>query len=348
MNTYSWSSANPTAPASTQNVTATNNAGLVSSNGQFTVTADSTAPSTTDNTASIGNGWKTTSQTVTLTPTDGGSGVSNTYYTSDGSTPTTSSSQGTSVSLTNDGAYTVKYFSVDRVGNQETVKTAGTQIRIDKTNPTGSITAPSGTVSGSSVSVTSSSADATSGVASAQFEVAPHNGSFSNLGAADTTSPYGVTWDTTTGSYPNGQYDLRVVTTDNAGNALTSSVVTVTVNNALLTILTVVRDGGSKKVHFTGNGAVASTTITVTICAVNSFPCASPVATSVATSPSAGNWTSAQDSTNLAASQTYFAQAVQGASTSAVFTFSTSALSDLADLAGNSATGSVVTNAQRF
>jgi hypothetical protein len=93
-----------------------------------------------------------------------------------------------------------------------------------------------------------------------------------------------------------------------------------------LTISTVVRDGGNKKVHFTGTGAVASTTITVTICAVNSFPCASPVATSSATSPSAGNWTSAASNNNLATSQTYFAQAVQGTSTSAVFTFSTTGL----------------------
>ena len=58
---------------------------------------------------------------------------------------------------------------------------------------------------------------------------------------------------------------------------------------ASLTISSVVRDGGNKKVHFTGTGAVASTTITVTICAVNGFPCASPITTSIATSPSAGN-----------------------------------------------------------
>jgi hypothetical protein len=54
--------------------------------------------------------------------------------------------------------------------------------------------------------------------------------------------------------------------------------------------------------------------------------CASPVATSIATSPSAGNWTSAQDSNNLNGSLTYYAQAVQGSTTSAVFTFSTTGL----------------------
>jgi hypothetical protein len=306
-------------------VTATNNAGGTSGATTFSVTADSTAPSTTDNTGSIGNAWKTTAQTVTLTPTDGGSGVAATYYTTDGSTPTTSSSQGTSVSLSSDGVYTVKYFSVDRVGNQESVKTAGTQIRIDSTSPTGSITAPSdgGTVSGSSVTVSANSADATSGVASAQFQVASHGGSFSNLGAADTSSPYSVSWNTTSG-FPNGDYDLRVITTDNAGNTFTSAAITVTVNNAPLTITSVSRNAGNKKVSFSGTGAAAGTLITVTICTTNSFPCsaANNAGTSTFTPSSAGAWgPSGQSSQNLSNNVTYYAQAVQGSATSAVFSF---------------------------
>src|SRR5439155_12076731 len=85
------------------------------------------------------NGWKNTSQTVTLTPTDTGSGVAATYYTTNGSTPTTGSTQGTSISLTATGVYTIKYFSVDIAGNQEAGKTASTQIRIDKVLPTNSL-----------------------------------------------------------------------------------------------------------------------------------------------------------------------------------------------------------------
>jgi hypothetical protein len=34
---------------------------------------------------------------------------------------------------------------------------------------------------------------------------------------AHATSPYGVTWNTTT--YADGQYDLQVITTDKSGNA---------------------------------------------------------------------------------------------------------------------------------
>jgi hypothetical protein len=95
-----------------------------------------------------------------------------------------------------------------------------------------------------------------------------------------------------------------------------------------LTIGGVVRDGGKKKVHFTGSGAVASTTITVTICKVSHFPCTAEnvAGTSIVAKPSAGAWTSEQDSSNLSESATYFAQAIQGTAESAVFSFSTAGL----------------------
>ena len=111
------------------------NAGNTESQSTIHLKLDSVPPATTDNTTAIGNGWKTTNQTVTLSPSDATSGLAATYYTTDGSTPTTSSSQGASISLTSDGIYTIKYFSVDNAGNSESVKTASTQIRIDKTAP---------------------------------------------------------------------------------------------------------------------------------------------------------------------------------------------------------------------
>ena len=97
---------------------------------------------------------------------------------------------------------------------------------------------------------------------------------------------------------------------------------------ASLIISSVVRDSGNKKVHFTGTGAVSGSLLTVQICTVNAFPCATAnqAGTSTVTPGSAGGWTSAQSSSNLNASQTYYAQATQGSTTSAVFTFSTSTL----------------------
>ena len=74
------------------------------------------------------------------------------------------------------------------------------------------------------VAVTSNSADAGAGVDAAQFQTSPAGaGTWSNLGAADTASPYTVSWDTLASA--DGVYDLRVVTTDRVGNTFTSATV---------------------------------------------------------------------------------------------------------------------------
>ncbi|HEY7690722.1 MAG TPA: chitobiase/beta-hexosaminidase C-terminal domain-containing protein [Gaiellaceae bacterium] len=145
-NLFSWSAGTASSP--TEVVTGADAAGNSAAAPTLTLTNDATAPSTTDNTASIGSTCKNTNQTVTLSPTDAGSGAAATYYTTNGSTPTTSSSQGTSIVLSTDGTYTIKYFSVDNVGNQEGVKTASTTICIDKTAPapTNVVLANGGTV----------------------------------------------------------------------------------------------------------------------------------------------------------------------------------------------------------
>ncbi|HYI00421.1 chitobiase/beta-hexosaminidase C-terminal domain-containing protein, partial [Hyalangium sp.] len=83
----------------------------------YTFTTDVTPPTTT---ASPAGGVYPTAQNVTLTCDDGagGSGCANTYYTTDGSTPTPSSPRYTSpISIS---AHTVvKFFSVDQLGNSE-------------------------------------------------------------------------------------------------------------------------------------------------------------------------------------------------------------------------------------
>src|SRR5581483_11432722 len=132
-NAFSWAAGTSSAP--TEVVTGADAAGNTAAAPTLTFTNDSAAPTTTDNTSTIGSTCTNTNQTVTLTPSDPGSGVAATYYTTDGSTPTTGSSQGTSVSLSAEGTYTIKYFSVDRVGNAESVKTGAATICIDKTAP---------------------------------------------------------------------------------------------------------------------------------------------------------------------------------------------------------------------
>ncbi|MBI4119297.1 MAG: chitobiase/beta-hexosaminidase C-terminal domain-containing protein [Parcubacteria group bacterium] len=97
---------------------------------------DTASPSTGD--SGTDADWHNTGADieVVLTCDDGsGSGCANTYYTTDGSEPSTSSATGNSVILSSDGQYTVKYFSADKAGNQEAVKTAANTVKIDKTKP---------------------------------------------------------------------------------------------------------------------------------------------------------------------------------------------------------------------
>jgi len=102
---------------------------------------DAAAPTTTIscNGASCSVGWYNASVQVSLSATDGagGSGVDKTYYTTNGSTPTTASTVYTApFTLPNTG--TVKFFSTDKAGNAEAVKSQ--LIQIDKTAPATTIT----------------------------------------------------------------------------------------------------------------------------------------------------------------------------------------------------------------
>lgn len=92
------------------------------------------------------------------------------------------------------------------------------------TAPTVSLSAPNAnaTVFGS-VAINASASDA-SAVANVQFKL-----DGVNLGAADTTSPYGVTWDTKSTS--NGQHTLTAVATNTSNLTTTSTTIVVIVDN---------------------------------------------------------------------------------------------------------------------
>jgi hypothetical protein len=177
--------------------------------GTASIQIDASAPVTTDNSSTIGNAWRTTPVTVTLTPTDiGPAGVGQTYYTTDGSTPTTSSSQGTSVLLSGDGVYTIKYFSVDTVGNAEPVKTAATQIRMDLNPPvTTDNTASFANWTNQNVTVTLTPTDTGSGVAATYYTT---NG---------TTPTTASTKGTSIALTAAGTYTIQYFSVDASGNA---------------------------------------------------------------------------------------------------------------------------------
>ncbi len=124
-----------------------------------------------------------------------------------------------------DGLYDLRVITTDNAGNTFTSALV-TNVRVDNTNPTGSVTAPaaSANVRGAAVTVSSNSADGGSGVANAQFQRSPAGAGTWTTIATDNSSPYSVAWDTT--AVADGLYDLRVVTTDNVGNTFTSALVT--------------------------------------------------------------------------------------------------------------------------
>jgi len=202
--------------------------GFNASSSWVSVIVDTTAPTTTDN---IDANWHNGNVTVTLTCTDnpGGIGCSHTYYTTDGSTPTTGSSSGNSFTLSSEGTYTVKYFSVDSAGNTESVKTAANQVKIDKTNPTVSWDTPNnGAFLKGTITLKATASDSTSGINFVRFRYkGPTDTDFTTI-ATDQNSPYKKSWDTTTVS--DGVYTLRAHAEDNSGRTKNDDI-TVTVDN---------------------------------------------------------------------------------------------------------------------
>ena len=94
----------------------------------------------------------------------------------------------------------------------------------DTVPPTAAITAPTGTATVSGTVTIAATASDNVGVAGVQFLV-DNNA----LGAEDTTSPYSVTWNTTTAA--NGTHTLVARARDTSGNTPLSAPVSVNVAN---------------------------------------------------------------------------------------------------------------------
>ena len=124
------------------------------------VKIDRTAP-TTDLSGGSAEWTNATSVTLTLSPSDAGSGVAATKYKVNGGDEQT----GTSLTLTGEGIHTVRYWSVDKVGHTETART--TTVKIDRTAPgiTFSLS-PNSTWTNQDVAVSFNCTDAASGIRS--------------------------------------------------------------------------------------------------------------------------------------------------------------------------------------
>ena len=195
------------------------------------VQVDTTAPVTTVscNGSACSAGWYNAGVTVTLTGADntGGSGVSKTVYTTDGSTPTQTNGNTYLAPFLVPATATVKFLSVDNVGNTEGVKSQ--LVQIDATAPTVSLTAPAANAQLTGQAAFSANASDNVSVARVDFLV---DGAV--VGSA-TSSPYTFTWNSA--SVSDGAHTVQARAVDSAGNTATTTAITVTTSNTAVNLL---------------------------------------------------------------------------------------------------------------
>ena len=173
---------------------------------------DSTPPATTDD---VPAGWVASPVAVTLTASDGaGSGVAHTYYTvgTNPPNPTTASAvYDPSHNPVLANGQEIKYFSVDAVGNVETVATS-TAAKVDQTRPATRDNVPAGWV-GRPVAVTLTASDGDgSGVAHTYYTIGTNPPSPTTASAVYDPSHKPV--------LANGQ-EIKYFSVDAAGNVET-------------------------------------------------------------------------------------------------------------------------------
>ncbi len=152
------------------------------------------------------------------------------------------------------------------------------------TTPTVSLSTPANNTTVSGIVPVNATATDTQGISSVQFKL-----DGANVGAADTTAPYSINWDTTTAT--NATHVLSAVATNTSNLTATATNINVTVNN--------VAAPASPQISFTAPAANASVTGTTAITASASdatgvtsvqFKIDGTAATTIATAPYIYNW----------------------------------------------------------
>jgi hypothetical protein len=167
-------------------------------------TKDTTAPTVS---SSVAAGYYNSTQTVTLTSNE----PATIYYTLDGSTPTTSSSQ-YSTPLTVSSSTTLKFFGKDTAGNSQTVQTVAITILSSPPDPVTLLAV--GTPTSTTIPLTWTKPTSTY-ISKYEVSYQPNGGSFT---VATNTLGSTSTAYTVTGLTPSTQYTLKVVAIDLAGN----------------------------------------------------------------------------------------------------------------------------------
>ena len=237
--TYSHTGS-PSDPAEPNDVTAVNGAGLTSGATSFTVTADGAPPATSIQCdgGSCAGGWYTADVSVSLSAVDGGSGLTEIRYTTDGSDPSPVNGTVYSSAFNLSGTTTLRFRSYDQLGNEEAV---GQQlIQIDSSAPTTSAAAASlsgsvhwngsGTVfyrpgGSGSFDLTATVTDVQSGAQKASF---PNVAGF-GAGGDDTTIPFSKPYSYTGSPAEPGS---QTVTGFNNADATSTASVAITADSS--------------------------------------------------------------------------------------------------------------------
>jgi chitodextrinase len=203
---------------------AAGNTSAQSSPTSVTTDTDTTAPSVPSNASQ--SGVTSTTAALSWTASTDNVGVTGyTYYLNGVSQGTTNGTSVTFTGLTCGTSYPAGVDAYDAAGNHSAQATTTlTTTACDTTAPSVTLIAPSNgaTVSGN-VTVSATATDNV-GVSGVQFKL-----DGTNLGNEDTSSPYSLSWNTT--SVANGSHTLTAIARDAAGNTTTATSVTVTVSN---------------------------------------------------------------------------------------------------------------------
>ncbi|MBU4347356.1 Ig-like domain repeat protein, partial [Patescibacteria group bacterium] len=222
--------------AYTFTISASDNVGNSASDSSLSgYVIDTVKPTTSDNAPT---GWQKTDVTITLTPTDPApsSGIAWTKYCTDTENTCEPTTEGTSLTISDEGTTYFRYASADLAGNIQ--NTVSRVVMIDKSVPaTSKITAPTtGSHVKDAVTITADAVDNTNGSGIVKVEFY-YGTNLINADLDNTDSTYSVDWNTTNVA-DNTVYSLTAKAIDQAGNPLTSTAVSVTVDNTPPTILT--------------------------------------------------------------------------------------------------------------
>lgn len=232
-------------------------------------TADTTPPASTASlSGSTGSGgWYRSGVTLTLTATDGESGVSAIQVRVDGGSWQAYSSP---IVVSGDGSHSVEYYATDNAGNNESVHTV--PVRIDATPPA-TTASVDGTLAGdgsyvATANVTLVSTDDTSGVQGIQYRI--DGGAW---------RPY----TTTVLLGGNGTHSFDYEATDNAGNTEAARSLSIDISGATHSApVTSVTESGSE-----GSNGWYKSAVTLTLTASGGISGAATIEYRV----DGGNWT---------------------------------------------------------